>query len=119
MDTNSSNMIAVTLLAYSSTVMRHFAMANYDITTRAFTIPDALRGGIPTLLAVLFVPIFFWLPVYLYMKEGPWGLAIWLSSLVVTWLLALALGLRKLLFFHFCAAICAAALGTYLSVTTL
>ncbi|AZT83649.1 hypothetical protein EHN06_08905 [Marinobacter sp. NP-4(2019)] len=111
-------LLGVALLAYSSTVMRHYAIASYKPELRV-NVNQSILGGLPTLISFLHIPVFFWLPIFLVMQEGFSGLLVWLGFMVGAWILTSLTGIVAILVIHFWLATIASVVGIYLTVSTL
>lgn len=51
-------LLGVALLAYSSTVMRHYAIASYKPELRV-NVNSSILSGLPTIISFLHGPVFF------------------------------------------------------------
>ena len=117
--TEGQNIVLGTaLLAYSSTVMRHYAIASYRPELRA-NVNSSILGGLPTLINILHIPVFFWLPIFLVNQDGVSGLLVWLGFMVGAWVFTSLTGLVTILVIHFWLATLASFFGVYLTVSSL
>ncbi len=117
MSEGQSVAIGVILMAYSSTVMRHYAVASYKPELRA-NINSSILGGLPTFICFLHIPIFFWLPIFLIIQEGISGLSVWIGLMIGAWILTSITGLVAILVIHFWLATLASLIGMYLTVSS-
>jgi hypothetical protein len=111
-------LLGVALLAYSSTVMRHYATASYRPELRA-NVNSSILGGLPTIISFLHIPVFLWLPIFLVIQEGFSGLLVWLGFMVGAWILTSITGIVALLVIHFWLATIASVIGVYLTASAL
>lgn len=112
-------LLGVVLLAYSSTIMRHYAVASYKPELSA-NVNSSILGCFPTIISFLHIPVFFfWLSIFLIIQEGFGGFLVWLGLMVGAWILTSITGLFALLVIHFWLATIASIIGVYLTVSAL